>query len=79
MDDDQVLVWDTLSSRQVLMNADCPEYDVRDYRDTRPWPAADVMKSGCTTIAVECGRAEPSRTYGSRPQSRNFSRFSAPA
>jgi hypothetical protein len=43
------------------MNADCLEYDVRECCDTRPWPAADVMKYGSTTIAAECGRVEPSQ------------------
>jgi hypothetical protein len=43
------------------MNADCLEYDVQEYRDTRPWPAVEVMEYGGTTIAVERGRVEPSQ------------------
>src|SRR6266849_2878932 len=58
MDEDRTL---THSGRKVLMNADCLEYDVREYRDTRPWPVVEVMKYGGTTIAVERGRVEPSQ------------------
>jgi hypothetical protein len=44
MDEDRALVWDTYSGRKVLMNADCLEYDVRECRDTRAWPAADEIR-----------------------------------